>query len=111
MSRRREMTLNEYQELAARTIDRTMSEEDIEKHALLGLSSEVGELLGLYQKEMQGHAFDMMDAIEEAGDTLWMLSAWCTANGIRLQDVAMYNEDKRKKRYPNGFDPARSLHR
>ena len=111
MSRRREMTLNEYQQLAARTIDKTRSEEDIEKHALLGLSSEVGELLGLYQKEMQGHEFNVMEAIEEAGDVLWMLSAWCTANGIHLQDVAVYNEDKRRKRYPNGFDPARSVRR
>ena len=44
------MTLNDYQTLAASTINANP-----EIHSLLGLSAEVGELLSIYQKRYQGH--------------------------------------------------------
>lgn len=43
----KDMTLNEYQLLAARTINPALTEDEVEQHALFGLASEVGEVLGL----------------------------------------------------------------
>lgn len=105
------MTLNEYQELAARTIDGVLSDDDVEYHALFGLAAEVGEIHSLYQKYFQGHDLIRADLIEEIGDALWMLSELCTVLDVKLSDVANYNIEKLKKRYPDGFDPKRSIHR
>lgn len=49
------MTINEYQELAARTINKGLRNSDQIDHALHGMVSEIGELHGIYQKMYQGH--------------------------------------------------------
>lgn len=51
----KKMTGNEYQKLAARTINPDLDYVEMRMHAAFGLASEVGELLGLFQKEYQGH--------------------------------------------------------
>lgn len=106
-----EMTLNEYQQLAARTINPDLSEDQTEMHALHGLAAEVGEIHGLYQKAYQGHEISREDFVKEIGDVLWMLAELCTVHGYSLSDVAQGNIDKLKKRYPDGFDPERSIRR
>jgi NTP pyrophosphatase (non-canonical NTP hydrolase) len=100
-------TLNAYQKDAARTI----AGRDTVQHALYGMASEVGELLGLYQKNLQGHLFDPEHAKKELGDVLWMVAEYSTAMGWSLEDVAFANIDKLIARYPDGFDPEHSLHR
>ena len=40
----KDMTLNEYQLLAARTINPALTEDEVEQHALFCLASEVGEV-------------------------------------------------------------------
>lgn len=105
------MTGNEYQKLAARTIGKNMCPADQEGHALHGMVSEIGELHGLYQKIHQGHGFDVTHAMKELGDLLWFVAEYCTAFGWELEEVMQLNIDKLKERYPDGFDPERSLHR
>ena len=105
------MTLNEFQNLAARTINEDLTVTETERHALFGLASEVGEVLGLYQKVYQGHRFDVDKVIDEGGDALWMLAELFTALGISLDDVAQHNVDKLKARYPDGFSSERSINR
>lgn len=105
------MTLNKYQFKAARTINRSMSIQKIVRHSLLEMSSEVGEICGIYQKQMQGHPVNKDDLIEEIGDLLWGIAEICTANGFFLDEVAKANIKKLRARYPDGFDPERSLHR
>ena len=104
------MTGNEYQLLAARTIA-TSDSRTMLKHRLYGMASEVGELLGLYQKRYQGHLVDEDHAMKEAGDILWMVAEYCTAMGWELEDVMQLNIDKLRLRYPNGFEVERSLKR
>lgn len=106
-----QMTLNEYQQLAARTINHSLSEAAKEMHAVHGMCAEVGELQGLYQKMFQGHQWDKGHALKELGDLLWFIAEYCTACGVTLEDVARMNVDKLKKRYPDGFEEDRSLHR
>ena len=105
------MTLNEYQELAARTINPKLMSHQKEFHALTGLVAEVGELHGIYQKELQGHKFNDEHMLKECGDILWMLAELLTAGGYTLDDVAQMNIDKLRARYPDGFDTEHSLHR
>ena len=104
------MTLNEYQQLAARTIS-TQNSLAMEQHALHGMSSEIGELHGIYQKRYQGHSYTEEHLEKELGDILWMLAEYATAMGWSLEEIAEKNIEKLKARYPDGFDPQRSLHR
>ena len=105
------MTLNKYQELAARTINYSNTMAEIESHALHGMCAEIGELHSLYQKMYQGHQFDTDHAKKELGDLLWFIAEYCTACGLTLEDVAQTNIDKLKARYPEGFDTDKSLNR
>lgn len=105
------MTGNEYQKLAARTINIYLSPWEKEMHSLFGMASEVGELHSLYQKVHQGHAFDVIHAKKELGDLLWFIAEWCTANDIDLEAIMELNIEKLRERYPEGFDAEKSLHR
>ena len=104
------MTLDEYQDLAARTIS-TPYIDEMEKHALSGLVSEVGELHGLYQKLYQGHEWDGDHAKKEVGDVLWFVAEYCTAMAWSLEEIAEMNIEKLRARYTNGFEEERSLNR
>lgn len=106
-----DMTLNEYQRLAARTINPRLTEAEIEQHALYGLASEAGEVLGLWQKQLQGHEIDDMHFLKEVGDVLWMIAELLTVDGHTLGEAAQMNIDKLKARYPDGFDTEHSIHR
>ena len=105
------MTGNEYQFLAARTINYDLTDKEKEMHALHGMVSEIGELHGLYQKQYQGHKMDPRHAQKELGDLLWFIAEWCTAYGLSLEDIMQMNIDKLRARYPEGFDAEHSLHR
>lgn len=105
------MKFSEYQKLASRTISPTLNSNEIELHALHCLSSEVGEVHGIYQKMYQGHAVDNEHLKKEIGDCFWALAELCTVSGFDMDEIAKINIDKLKARYPNGFDPERSLRR
>ena len=105
------MTFEEYQKLAARTMNKELSEEEAESHAIFGLTAEVGEINSIYQKYYQGHEIDINDLTLEIGDALWMVAELCTVNNINLDTVARMNIEKLRRRYPDGFDADRSLNR
>lgn len=105
------MTGNEYQKLASRTMSDKMTSYEQELHALHGMASEIGELHGIYQKVYQGHEMDVAHKQKELGDLLWFVAEYCTAQGWKLEDIMQMNIDKLKARYPEGFDPEKSLHR
>ncbi len=105
------MQFNEYQKLAARTINPALTPKGQTHHALFGLAAEAGEVAGLYQKVLQGHALDVGHLKKEIGDVMWMLAELCTATGIEMQEVCETNIDKLKARYPDGFSTERSIHR
>ena len=108
------MTGNEFQLLAARTIDKKLCVIDTEAHALHGMVSEVGELHGIYQKAYQGHGTRIETEEhrkKELGDLLWFVAEYCTANGWELEEIMQMNIDKLKARFPEGFNPEQSLHR
>lgn len=105
------MTGNEYQKLAARTMNRNLDADEIENHALHGMVAEIGEIHSLYQKYYQGHRMNREHLVKEVGDLLWFIAEYCTCLNWNLDDVMSLNIGKLKNRYPNGFDVNRSLHR
>lgn len=105
------MTLTEYQEAAARTIRMDLTLDEAVQHGLYGLSAETGEVSEIFQKQLQGHPVNAEHIMKELGDVLWMVAEICTAKRFNMDDVAQLNIDKLKRRYPEGFDPDRSMHR
>lgn len=106
-----ELTANEYQELASRTINKDSSSKNMLDHALFGMVGEVGEIHSIFQKELQGHPIDLHDLKNEVGDLLWFVSELCTYYGWDLSDVMAANIKKLMERYPDGFDSDRSVNR
>lgn len=106
------MSPNEYQRLAMRTcaIPPERKQERL-MHAVFGLTSEAGEVSGLFQKKYQGHKVDPEHLKKELGDRLWMIAEACTAMNWSMEDVMRANIEKLKARYPDGFDADHSLHR
>lgn len=105
------MKANEYQKLAARTINKKLAAQEKVYHALHGMVGEIGEIHSLYQKVFQGHDLDIQHLKKELGDLLWFIAEYCTANGWNLEDIMQMNIDKLKARYPEGFSTEQSLHR
>ncbi|WP_243152134.1 nucleoside triphosphate pyrophosphohydrolase family protein [Pseudoflavonifractor sp. 524-17] len=109
---KRRMTPNEYQRLAMRTCNIPHEQkQDMLMHSVLGLASEAGEVAGIFQKKYQGHKIDPEHLEKEIGDCLWMIAEACTALGWKMETVMQTNIEKLKARYPNGFEPERSLYR
>lgn len=105
------MTLNDYQRMARRTAG-TKQKSDKMEESLFGLAGEVGELCDHYKKHKhQGHDIDYDHMAEEAGDVLWYLAEIADALGTTLEDIARRNIAKLRNRYPDGFDPERSINR
>lgn len=105
------MTMNEYQVAADRTSG-NLSPWDKVRNGCYGLNGEAGECIDILKKvEFQGHTFDPEKMLDELGDVLWYVAQAATGLGVSLQEVAEHNIAKLKARYPEGFDPERSIHR
>ena len=106
------MKLNDYQMLAQRTSNNELSPNEHMLNGCLGLAGEAGECCDLLKKHSFQDGRDIKDAmIDELGDVLWYVAETATAMGIWLDQIAEHNIEKLKKRYPDGFDAERSLHR
>ena len=106
------MTLNEYQEKAQRTSRKDLETSDHLMNGILGLAGEVGECSDLVKKRFYQDGRDIAEDLKgELGDVFWYLVETITAMGWALEEVAEYNIEKLKKRYPEGFSAEKSLHR
>lgn len=106
------MNLNEYQELAMRTSRKDISPDEHLHNAMLGLAGEVGECCDLVKKCFFQDGRDIRgDLFEELGDVLWYVAEAASAMGWDMGAIAAANVDKLRKRYPQGFEADRSLHR
>lgn len=109
------VSLKEYQELSKRTLpsfNGSQEQKDALTNYAMGLTGEAGEVVDLLKKVLfHGHELDKEKVIGELGDTLHYLSGLCTILNIDLEGVASYNVAKLKRRYPNGFSQAASIHR
>jgi NTP pyrophosphatase (non-canonical NTP hydrolase) len=98
------MTLDEYQQAAARTRNPTLDEREQLLDATAGLAEEGGEALALVRKHwFQGRPLDRERLTSELGDALWCLATASAAIGLSLEEVARRNLEKLWDRYPTGF--------
>ncbi len=106
------MNGEEYKKLAMRTCNIPYdNKQGMLYHGVFGLTSEAGEVAGICQKTYQGHEFDKEHMKKELGDCMWMIAEICAALDLSLDDVMETNIEKLRKRYPDGFEAERSLHR
>ena len=106
------MKINEYQELAMRTLNPSLEPKDILMNAVMGLCGESGEAIDLVKKHLfQGHELNPTEFVKELGDIAWYLAEACTAVGVTLEEVLQKNIEKLKQRFPNGFDKEASIRR
>jgi NTP pyrophosphatase (non-canonical NTP hydrolase) len=105
-------TFNDFQNLSKRTLNSSLNIDMQLINYTMGLFGEVGEVVDLIKKIVfHGHEVDRHKVKEELGDVLFYLAAICTVLEINMDDVATYNVEKLKLRYPLGFDPERSKNR
>jgi len=106
------MTINEYQKLAMTTLNPELDKKEVLINSVMGLCGESGEAIDIVKKWLaQGHELDKEHFAKELGDIAWYLAEAATAIDMPLEDILQANIDKLKKRYPEGFDTEKSLHR
>lgn len=106
------MTINEYQQLAMRTLNPELSQKDVLINGVMGLCGESGEAIDIVKKWLaQGHELDKEHLAKELGDIAWYLAETAYALDIPLESILQGNIDKLRKRFPEGFDTARSVER
>ena len=106
------MTINEYQQLALRTLNPQLSEKDVLINGVMGLCGESGEVIDLVKKHLaQGHPLDKEKIAKELGDVAWYLAETAYAIDYPLEEILQMNIDKLKTRYPDGFDLEKSMNR
>ncbi|MDE7106688.1 MAG: nucleoside triphosphate pyrophosphohydrolase family protein [Anaeroplasmataceae bacterium] len=106
------MKINEYQELAMKTLNLNLNQKDILINAVMGLCGEAGEATDLVKKHLfQNHEFNKEEFVKELGDIAWYLAEACTAVDVNLEEVLEKNIAKLKQRFPNGFDKNDSMKR
>lgn len=106
------MNFYRYQWLAQRTANPNSTPSAKIENGILGMCGEAGECADILKKYLhQGHEFDREKLVRELGDVLWYIAETAEGLGISLEDVARINLDKLRARYPDGFDPERSIHR
>ena len=106
------MTVNEYQKLAMKTLNPALTPQEVLMDSALGLCGESGEVADLLKKHlMQGHPFDQNECAKELGDVAWYLAEAATALGMDLETILQMNLEKLRRRYPEGFDVEKSIHR
>ena len=99
------MTLDEYQEIAARTINPRLGNVERLLDATAGLAEEAGEVLGHVRKHvMQGRVLDKEALAKELGDALWCIAIAARCLDVPLSEIAKQNEAKLRARHPNGFE-------
>lgn len=105
------MTANEYQKAAMRTAAK-LSRNELIINGVMGLCGESGECIDIVKKRLfQGHELDTGKLLDELSDVCWYLAITASGLGVDLEDVMRHNVEKLKKRYPDGFDAERSIHR
>ena len=95
------MTVNEYQELALRTVNPELSKRDMLINSVMGLCGESGEAIDLVKKWFaHGRELDRDHFIKELGDIAWYLAEAAAAVDITLDEVLARNIEKLRNRYP-----------
>ena len=82
------------------------------EHAIMGITTEAGELMDAVKKtKIYGKPLDIVNLLEEAGDTMWYLAILADALGVSFEEIWQKNIAKLQKRYPEKFSHENALQR
>ena len=102
------ITLDSFQQ----STRRTWNPESSLPNAALGLAGETGELVDEIKKILyHGHQVDRGRLYSELGDVLYYTAVIADLFDMSLSEVAEYNIEKLRQRYPDGFSEERSRER
>ena len=84
--------------------------------AVIGMMAESGEFAEIvkkkvFQADSKFSESEIYHMKRELGDVLWYWAQGCLSLGFSPSEVIQENINKLEKRYPNGFEVARSEHR
>jgi NTP pyrophosphatase (non-canonical NTP hydrolase) len=106
------MDIKEYCSLTGNTRSDLENEQMDNFHMLMGMMTEVGELVDVFKKNMAyGKEIDWVNVREELGDLMWYVSEFCNINGFYLEDILENNIEKLRTRYPEKFDSDKAINR
>lgn len=105
-------TIYKYEKEVNKTRNNKLNEFESLLEGLMGLNGEAGEAIDILKKQMfQDHKEDYKHIASELGDCCWYITVTANAMGYSLVDILNMNIEKLHKRYPNGFDSAKSIDR
>lgn len=108
------MDIKTYQKLASRT-DAPLGETYDKLHSVhmvMGMSTEVGELVDVYKKNLAyGKPIDEANEKEEIGDLMWYIACHCKNKGWDLGEIMATNIKKLQARYPDKFTAEKAINR
>lgn len=98
------MTIQEYQEQAKRTfVD--LGKDNNYRHVLLGIFTEVGELMDVYKKNLAyGKEIDRINVTEEVSDMFFYIANYYTLEGDVIEDLKDIRIDEVKVEIANPID-------
>lgn len=108
------MDLRQYQVEAERTNAKLGTEYKYltELHMLMGMATEVGELIDVFKKNLAyGKDIDWVNVGEEVADIQWYIVNFCNGAKIDLEKELSKNIDKLKARFPDNFSAEKALNR
>lgn len=102
-----ERKLREIQQDVAHEVERDLSQidgGDLNLLAYVGLSEEVGEVMGIVKRMIRQGPNDAERCtrehlVEELGDVMWYLAFVCNQEGITFDELWDYNRAKLEARY------------
>lgn len=98
------LAANDYQRLAARTVNPAQDWDARVANFALGLAGESGEVVDEIKKVLyHDKTLDLDTLGAELGDVAWYLSQLCLLFGLDFEQVLLGNLRKLQARYPNGF--------
>lgn len=105
-------TIQQYSDLAARTVKWQPTQRDDLFHAGLGLSDETGEFNSAIKSNLiYGKPADEINLVEELGDAAWFINLGALSVGLPLEVVLLANIAKLNVRYAEGYSDAKALGR
>jgi NTP pyrophosphatase (non-canonical NTP hydrolase) len=106
------MNIKDYIIEASRTCPDLGSDFTNQLHMAIGASTETGELLDAYKKNLAyGKPLDKVNVSEEIFDIFWYLSNLCRMLGIDPEVGMDTNVAKLRARYPNKFTQENAINR
>ena len=106
------MNPNEYQKLAMKTLNPSLTKKDMLVNGVMGLNGESGEVIDVVKKHMfQGHELDIDKIKKELGDVMWYVAEVCEALDLSMDEVMEANIAKLANRFKNGFTKEESINR